>query len=788
MRQTLRILALIVAISLAFALAAFLHLRRSLPQVDGEIRLAGVEAPVEILRDAHGIPHIYARSLADVYFGLGFAHAQDRLWQMETSRRAGSGRIAEVLGAAGLELDRLMRTLGLRRAAQANFERYDAETKRFLKAYAAGVNAFLATDPVLPPEFWIARFTPEPWTEIDSIVWTKVMALDLGGNWRNELLRMQLAGRLPLARIQELLPPYPGDTPPAIRELKPLYREAIASPAAPGSGGGSNSWVVSGARTESGKPLLANDPHLALTAPPVWYFAHLSAPGLNAIGATLPGVPGIVLGRNDRFAWGFTNTGPDVQDLYLEKVQPDGRYLAPDGPREFTFIKETIRVRGAGAEELTVRVSRHGPVVSDVQRAARAALPDRQVLALAWTALAEDDPTMQAVFRVPAAHDWPGFLAAARDYQAPQQTVTYADVDGNIGFIAPGRVPVRKPANDLKGLAPAPGWDARYDWAGSIPFEELPRVFNPAGGAVVSANHKILPPGYRHFITSEWQSPYRAGRIAELLEATPKHTRESFARMQADIVSPAVRELLPRLLATPAATPRARTALAKLAAWDGTMAAERPEPLIVVAWWRELTRAIYADDLGPAFTASWSTRAQFISDVLADRNGQGHWCDDRRTEKVEGCAEILADSLERALADLRKRYGDDPERWRWGDAHPAWSRHRPFSRVRWLAPFFDIRTPTPGDAYTLNVGQSDFADESDPYASRHAASLRAIYDLGDPQASVFIHSTGQSGNPLSPHYSDFTPRWARGEYVPMLTERARIEALGVRRLVLTPRN
>jgi len=787
MRQTLRVLALIVAIGLALATGAFLHLRRSLPQIDGDIRLAGVEAPIEILRDAHGIPHIYAGSLADVYFGLGFVHAQDRLWQMETSRRAGSGRIAEVLGAAGLEFDRLMRTLGLRRAAQANFERYDTETRRLLAAYAAGVNAFLATDPVLPPEFWIARFTPEPWTEIDSIVWTKVMALDLGGNWRNELLRMQLAGRLPLARIQELVPPYPGDAPLAIRELKPLYGDVAPSPTAPGSGGGSNSWVVSGARTESGKPLLANDPHLALTAPPVWYFAHLNAPGLSAIGATLPGVPGIVLGRNDRLAWGFTNTGPDVQDLYLEKVQPDGRYLAPDGPRDFTLIKETIRVKGADAEELTVRISRHGPVISDAQRASRAALPEGQVLALAWTALAEDDPTMQAIFRVPLARDWAGFLAATRDYQAPQQTVTYADVDGNIGLIAPGRVPVRKPANDLKGLAPAPGWDARYDWAGSIPFDELPRVFNPANGAVVSANHKILPPGYRHFITSEWQAPYRAGRIAELLAATPKHTRDSFARMQADIVSPAVRELLPRLLATQPATPQARAALAKLAAWDGTMSAERPEPLIVTAWWRELTRAIYADELGPTFSANWSTRAQFVSNVLANRNGQGRWCDDTRTAKVETCDEILADSLERALADLRGRYGDDPERWRWGEAHAAWSRHRPFSRVRWLAPFFDIRAPAPGDAFTLNVGQSDFADESDPYSSRHAPSLRAIYDLGDPQASLFIHSAGQSGNPLSPHYRDFTPRWVRGEYVPMLTERARIEALGVQRLVLTPR-
>jgi penicillin amidase len=257
--------------------------------------------------------------------------------------------------------------------------------------------------------------------------------------------------------------------------------------------------------------------------------------------------------------------------------------------------------------------------------------------------------------------------------------------------------------------------------------------------------------------------------------------------MQMDIVSPAVRELLPYLLATHAATPQAQAALARLAAWDGTMSADRAEPLIVVAWWRELTRAIYADELGPAFRAAWSTRAQFVASVLADRDGQSRWCDDIGTPRVETCPEILAESLERALADLRGRYGDDPARWRWGEAHFALSEHRPFSRVRWLAPFFELRVPVPGDAYTLNVGQSNFADEAAPYASRHAPSLRAIYDLADPEASLFIHSAGQSGNPLSPHYSDFAGRWARGEYVPMFTDRARIEASGTQRLVLVPR-
>ena len=774
MRRALRILLPILAIVLILLVAAIQHLRRSLPQVEGEIALHPLDAQIEILRDAHGIPHIYAQSFADVYFALGFVHAQDRLWQMEVSRRIGSGRIAEVAGAAGLEFDRFMRTIGLRRAAQANLSRYDAETRQMLDAYAAGVNAFLGTKPVLPPEFWLARVSPQPWSPLDSVVWTKVMALDLGGNWRSELLRMQLSRTLPAARIREFLASPPGEAPLEIRDLGSLY------------GGASNSWIVAGSRSASGKPLLANDPHLGLTAPAVWYFAHLHAPGLDAIGATLPGVPAIIIGRNDRLAWGFTNTGPDVQDLYLEKLLPDGRYLAPGGAREFTIVKESIRVRGAPDEELLVRISRHGPVLSDILPGNGGA-PQGHVLALAWTALAEDDLTGQAASRVSRARDWQSFVEAARDYQAPQQTIAYADVDGNIGFIAPGRVPVRKPANDLKGLAPAPGWDARYDWAGMIRYDELPRLLNPPSGTIVNANNRMVGPRYRHFITSEWQPAYRARRIEELLQATPKHDVASFAAMQADTVSLAMRELLPRLLATQPKSDEARAALARLAAWDATMAADRPEPLIAVAWWRELTRAIYADELGPRFAANWTTRAVFLSNVLAGRDGQQRWCDDVRTERVETCAEVLSDSLENALADLRKRYGADAAAWRWGDAHPAWHRHRPFSRNRWLAPFFDIRVPVPGDAFTINVASSDFMDEAEPYAAHHAASLRAIYDLGDPQASLFIHSTGQSGNPFSPHYRDFTPRWARGEYVPMITDREKLQARGVRRLVLAPR-
>jgi penicillin amidase len=777
------------------ALAAYAWLRQSLPQISGELLVPGMRASVEVLRDDHGVPHIFASSADDAHFALGFLHAQDRLWQMEINRRIAAGRLAEALGPTALETDRFLRTLGVRRVAEGSLSRMDAETRASLDAYARGVNAFLAAKPVLPVEFWLTGVRPEPWAAADSVAWAKMMAWDLGGNWRSELLRLRLAATLPTARIEEFLPPYPGDAPAGLPDLRERYRKldrpaqelARAFGAVPDFVLGSNSWVVAGASSASGKPLLANDPHLGLTAPPVWYFAHLSAPGLDVIGATLPGAPGVVLGRNERIAWGFTNTGPDAQDLYLEKLDGAGSYLAPEGPRRFETLEEVIKVKGAPDEKLAVRVTRHGPVISDALPAARDTAPRGHVVALAWTALAEDDITIQGILRMGRARDWDGFLAAVRDFHSPQQNMTYADVDGNIGFIAAGRVPLRKPANDLKGLAPAPGWDARYDWTGYVPFAELPKSFNPAAGSIVTANHKITPPGYAHHLTTEWQPPYRAKRIEALLAEEARHTAASFAAMQADVLSLAARDLLEPLAATPVRGRETQRMLEKLRAWGGRMDGARAEPLVFAAWWRELARGIYADELGEAFARNWSARPVFLQAVLEDRNGQGRWCDDVRTAAKESCGEIAAAALERALADLRRRYGDDPDAWRWGPAHEAHHAHRPMSRVRWLAPFFDIRVPTPGDTFTINVGRMDFDQEDAPFANRHAASLRAIYDLADPQASLYIHSGGQSGNPLSRHYRAFTQAWARGEYIPMTTERARLEAAGAQRLVLAPR-
>jgi penicillin G amidase len=777
-------------------LAGYFFLRQSLPRLAGEVRLGGLSAPVEVVRDANAVPHIFAKTWDDAHFALGFVHAQDRLWQMEMNRRIAAGRLAEVLGESALDTDKFFRTLGVRHAAQANLEFLDSETLAALASYAAGVNAYLKsrTGP-LPPEFLILGVEPQPWEPADSVAWGKMMAWDLGGNWRTELLRLRLSQKLTPQQISEFLPAYPGDDPLVLPDLRSFYASLAPTaerlsqlfPASSESAVGSNNWVVSGAHSETGKPLLANDPHLALATPAIWYFAHLSVAGFNVIGATLPGTPAVVLGRNDRIAWGFTNTGPDVQDLYVEKLDGAKRYLSPQGYREFTTRKEIIRVKGKDDVTMEVRASRHGPVISDAVAAAAQAVPGGHVLALTWTSLLADDLTTQASYELERASNWSEFLAAVRDFHSPQQNMVYADVDGNIGFIAPGRIPVRSADNPLRGLAPAPGWDARYDWQGFIPFDNLPRSFNPPDGMVVTANQKIVATGYPHFITGEWMPPYRSERIETLLQSTKTHSLDDFNRIQADVTSLAARDILPLLLAVAPDNEDAAAVHRRLAAWNGEMSIERVEPLLFAAWMRELTRLVYSDELGPdIFRDAWDQRTVFMRNVLRDVDGQSRWCDDVTTTVRETCAEMIRRALALALADLRARYGADMSKWRWGDAHPAISDHRPFARQAWLRDWFNISVPVPGDGNTVNVGNFRIYSEATPFAARHAPSLRATYDLADLDRSRFMHSTGQSGNVFSPYYHNFAVAWARTETIPMTTRRREIEAVAIGTLTLVP--
>ena len=744
----------------------YLWLRGSLPQVDGEVVVPRLGAPVTIVRDRWAIPHIEASSLRDASFALGFVHAQDRLWQMEFQRRLGAGRLAEILGAGGLRSDRFMRTLGLYRLAEASLAHLEDDTVAWLQAYADGVNAFLDTRTgPLPPEFLILRHGElEPWRPADSLVWLRVLALDLATNYRDELMRARLARRLSAEQIADVWPTYPESAPITLLELaRALPSDELAAvlpPAAP-EGVGSNAWVVAPGRSTTGGALLANDPHLGLQAPGVWYLAHLVTPGLELVGATLPGIPAVVLGHNGTIAWGFTNTGADTQDLFIERIDPvnPAQYLTPDGPAPFEVREERIRIAGAAPVALTARATRHGPVISDLLPDA-AVFGDDRVVALAWSALAEDDLGLQALLRIGTARNWEEFVTALRDVSAPMQNIHYADAAGHIGFIAPGRVPVRRNGD---GRWPVPGWTGEYDWKGWIPLESLPRTIDPPDGVLFNANNRVVPEDYPYLLTADWEAPHRARRLAQLLRHDAFRP-EDFADMQADVLSLLAEDLLPIMLTAAPRGPAATSAMARLERWGRVMRADAAEPLIFAAWYRELSRLIYADELGGMFDGFWHVRPQFMERILTRRQ---IWCDDVRTDRAETCTELAGAALDAALQDLARRFGDEPDAWRWGTAHAARMPHPIFADQHVLSLLFGIEVPTGGDSVTLNVGHFNPRNQRWPFANTHAATYRAIYHLADLDQSRFVTATGQSGNPLSRHYDDLTVLWASGRAVPI---------------------
>jgi penicillin amidase len=781
---------------LAGATAGWVYSRRALPMTEGTLQLPGLQAPLTIARDAHGIPTVRAASVRDAMYGLGVAHAQDRLWQMETHRRIGAGRLAEVFGEGALDTDRFLRILGVRQAAQRQWVKASPASREALQAYADGVNAVIASLRARPPEFVVLGIQPEPWTPVDSLSWAVMMAWDLSFNWQTELLRLRLALTLPKDRIDQLLPPYPGDPVPASADYTALYRSLkldgqqaaseasvlrlmAAAPPSEVEGTGSNSWVLAGSRTTTGAPLLANDPHLKLSTPALWYFARLQAPGLDVAGATLPGLPGVVVGQNAQVAWGFTNSGPDVQDTYLERIRPDDatQYQTPDGWAAFTTRAEVIKVKGQPDVALTVRASRHGPLLSDAALAgvAGTALGGRDkpgyAIALRWTGLDDDVDIMAATLQMNRAGSVAEFAAATQSWQSPMQNMAVADAAGHIALLSPGRVPVRRADNDLAGLAPAPGWDARYDWVGELAHDQLPQVRDPARGFVANANQKIVPEGYPHYINSYWALPYRHQRIEQLIEARPKHSLADLAAMHGDVRSLAAPRLLARLQQARSAHPLAAAAQQALLGFDGTMAADKAAPLILWAWTRHLSEQVIKPRLGTdLYERSLAMRGYFdaIEGVLA--RDDAWWCDDPATPAAETCADQTGRALTAALNELQALQGADVAAWRWDRAHIARSEHRPFSRVKLLARWFEQRVPVGGDSYTVNVARVSLkpdATTGELYLDEHGPSLRGLYDLADRRNSRVVHSTGQSGIPWSPRFADLAPLWRQVQAVPL---------------------
>ena len=765
----------------------------ALPSYDGAEEVQGLDATVEIVRDANAIPHIYAQSARDGALAMGYVHAQDRLWQLEMQRRIGQARLAEIVGEPAVEPDKFLRTLGIYRVAERNFERLSEEAQAIYEAYAQGVNAYLkARSELLPLEFQLLGHEPEPWRPADSVVWLKIMAWDLGDNFADELLRARLADKLDRAQLQDLWAQHPDDPPPGPHAQAPAFDAtgidfdalAAALPAQRVSGLGSNAWVLSGEHTESGKPLLANDPHLRLEVPSVWYLAHISTPEFEVVGATLPGLPFPLLGQSRTLAWGFTNTGPDVQDLFIERIDPDdpARYLAPEGSLPFEVRTETIEVSGGDPIALEVRETRHGPVVSDLLEESKEFLDAGHVLAFSWTALDDDDLSAQALVNATGAANWQEFTSALGDLAVPQQTIVFADADGTIGYVAPGRVPIRASG---QGHMPAPGWTGAHDWVDRVPYDALPGDHNPPSGRIVSANNRMVGLDYPYYLTDDWTAPYRAQRIEALLDARPKHDVASFTAIQQDLVSPAAARLTPVLLglAEPA-NDTGRAALAMLGAWDHTMGRDSTEALIYMAWARELMHVLFADELGDVFEDYWKIRTEPIHRVLGERQ---QWCDDVTTAQEETCAQAVSRALKVSLEYLAVTYGHDMDDWRWGEAHAVHMKSRILGEFPAIGSWFEIDMPPGGEKETVKAGGFDVADEERPFAQNHGAGYRAVYDLGDPARSVFVISTGQSGNPLSSHYEDYAEPWRDGQYLPMLTDRAQVEDDALGTLVLEPR-
>ncbi len=768
MRVLVRFLGFVLLLVAVGAAGTYLWLLSSLPMTDGTLALPGLSAEIRITRDAEGIPTISGQNDRDAAFGLGFVHAQDRLFQMDLMRHYGAGRLAEWFGPRAVATDRSMRVLGLYRAAEAQYALLSPELRAVFDAYAAGVNAFLASRrTALSPEYVLLRVRPEAWRPADSLVWGKLMDLQLTGNYRSELARAKFATRLKPEELGVLYPAYRGDAPVTLGKLDATLQGL--PPQEPAS----NEWVVDGQHSASGKPVLANDTHLGFSTPGVWYLARIETPQDTLAGVTSAGEPMLILGHNSHIAWGFTTTGGDVEDVFVEKLDPDnpGHYLAPDGSLPFVMREERIAVRDAPPVTVTVRATRHGPVISDGDGSAG----DGEVLALSATWLQGDDRTPQALWDAGHAHDWDGFRTAFRNAVAPEQNIVYADIDGNIGFFAPAQLPIRAKGD---GYMPVPGSSADYDWTGIVPFDALPSGFNPPSGRFVTANNKIVPDSFPYFITRDWELPYRAERIGELLDATPLQSPDASAAIQRDTVSLAARRLLPLMLTAKPVSPAGAEALRRLATWDERMDRSRIEPLLFTAWLREFNRQILSDKLGSLFEDYWGLRPDAIETILTTHRD---WCDNRETEEVETCERQLGAALDRAMAELSRRYGPEMNSWTWGRAHPASFSHPVWSQLPVIANWLQLSVPDDGAFDTIDNATSVVRDEAKPFTAIHGPTMRMIVDLASPDLARFMIAPGQSGDLLSPHYGDLLRKWRDVTYL-RFTDDARG---GV--LVLTPR-
>jgi penicillin amidase len=803
-RWVVRGLAVALALVALAGLAFVWRARRAFPPVEGTLAAAGLRAPVQVLRDRWGVPHIYAQGAHDLFFAQGYVTGQDRLWQLEVTRRMARGRLAELFGERLLRFDRGVRTLGLGRAAEREWQAMDGSTRALLQAYADGVSAALAQRRAagrLPLEYALLRFEPEPWTPLDSLACAKLMYWALSENGSFEMSRARFLARAGESVARRLLPPYsdgaPVIVPPGVDGYAFLASSGtrglpVLWPVEPRPGPyrGSNNWVVHGTRSASGRPLLANDTHLDLFLPSTWYTLGLHGGGFEVAGESFAGLPGIVLGHNERVAWGVTDLVPDIQDLYLETLDDPGqprRYLFRGEWRPLEVETHTVAVRGGASVTFDVRRTHHGPLVHEALSSYR----DTRPLALAWAGF-EGATLVRSVLALARAHDWESFRRALLDWDGAHMNFVYADVDGHIGYQAAGRIPTRAAGHG--GELPVPGADGAHEWGAPIPFNELPRRFDPPEGFIATANQKVASAEYPHHLGYEFADPYRARRLEALLRADARVSLAAAQRMQADTHHLPAEALRPLFLrAQPQGELEAR-ALAALRAWDLRCDPGGAGPSVYQALYRALVQETVGDELGQELLDEYLEYYWVHGPVMLDAAGRADDAlfDDVTTrERRETRDEIATRALRRATAWLAAHAGRSVPDWDWGRLHTVRLRHRPFGLLG--NPLLDRvfnygPVPDPGcDRFTVNVAWFNVdGDEADPFSADAGVAQRLVLDLADWDAAAVSNSSGQNEAPLHPHRTDLSDAWLRHEYHALPFSRAAVESLTAARLTLVP--
>ncbi|MBN2005374.1 MAG: MFS transporter [Anaerolineae bacterium] len=774
--------------------------RRPWPQVEGTIKVDGLTAPVKVLRDAYGIPQIYAENEHDLFFAQGYVHAQDRLWQMETMRRLGNGTMSAAVGKRSVSKDLYYRALGLRRVAEESWEKMDAETRTILENYSAGVNAYANTHrDRLPIEFTLFGVDYEPWTPVDTLTYGNLLSRLLSGNLSFELIRLMMTSELGEDVVSELFPSFDPEMPLIIPEGVDLYKDfqgmrfdiwdmIEAQSGYPSGDWGSNDWAVHGDRTASGMPILANDTHLGTLLPSYWYANGLHGGRFDCVGFTFAGVPLIIIGHNASISWGTTNLGPDTQDIYWEKLddrENPTQYEYMGEWRDLRVVEETIEVKNGKPQTFKVYFTNHGPIINEFSTSMSGGEP----ISLRWT-LFEGNLLMQSVVHLNLATNWEEFRDALRDWDLPGQNFVYADVNGNIGYQATGRTPIR--VKDHQGMLPVTGWTGAYEWQGYIPFDEMPAVLNPPDGYVATANNKITPDDYPYVMTYDWFPGYRAKLITDLLAASTQHTVETIEKIQADTYSLPAEYIRPYMLAIEPETDQQAKAIELLKDWDLRLETDRVGATIYEAWYVFTLRNTIEDNMSDNVETQYlsgnyqrhgTQHVPLMRRLLADP--ENAWFDDVSTpDKVETRDDILRRGLVDALEWLGDQYGKDPNNWTWGRAHVVSFSHLTFGSIPVLGGIFNSRTiPARGDAFTIDA--MGFAWNL-PFEVGHGVAHRMIVDMADFDKMEVILTTGQSEHLFNPHREDMLQMWQDVKYIQMPSSQEAVEANTESTLILQP--